>query len=180
MAVFVAMLRGINVAGKNRIRMNDLKTLCEGLGWTDVQTYLQSGNVVFKSSKGGAAALAAALQAAIKGSLGLDVPVVMRGPRDLEKVLAGNPFLNGRSEDTAHLYVTFLAESPAKAALAALDIPRQPEDEFVIQGREVYLFCPGGYGETKLSNTLFEKKLGVVATTRNWNTVNALHEMAAG
>jgi uncharacterized protein (DUF1697 family) len=178
MSLFFSMLRGINVSGKNRILMADLKALYEGLGFTDVQTYVQSGNVLFNSAKGSAAGLGAAIESQISKTFGFSVPVVIRSPKELQKALAGNPFLNGRSEDPARLYVTFLAAAPSKAALAGLEIPSQPDDEFIIRGREVFLFCPAGYGQTKLTNNLFEKKLGVTATTRNWNTVNALYAMA--
>jgi uncharacterized protein (DUF1697 family) len=175
-AVYVAMLRGINVSGRNKIKMSDLHALFEGLGHTAVTTYIQSGNVVF-TSPARAASLATDIEQRIARDFGFDVPVVLRTKSELSKVIAANPFAKA---DLAKVHVTFLAKQPDAALVRALRDHESPPDEFRIVGREVYLHCPAGYGNTKLNNTFWERKLRVGATTRNWNTVTKLLDLAAG
>jgi len=175
MNTFISMLRGINVSGKNRISMAALKDIYEQLGLNNVVTYVQSGNVVFDTTEEDATALARAIENAITRSLGLDVPVVVRNKSCFQRLLDGNPFTHQRNEDLTFLHITFLSDVPAVSAPL---IPDGCLDEFVLEDRELYLFCPGGYGETKLSNSFFERKLKVTATTRNWKTVNALYDLA--
>ena len=119
-------------------------------------------------------------EAQIEQTFGFAVAVLLRDGADLQRIVDDNPFTNDRREDSVRLYVTFLARQPSAARLAALAVPAGSADEFVVAGEEIYLFCPKGYGTSKLSNTFFEKKLDVPATTRNWNTVNALHRLASG
>lgn len=171
------MLRGINVSGKNSIRMVELKSLYEALGFEQVETYVQSGNVVFKTTQSNAVVLAALIQAQIERSFGLAASVFVREPFDFQRILRSNPFLMGRNEDPTKLHVTFLYRSPKAAQWEALKPPPRETDEFFPGEREIYLFCPNGYGRTKLSNTFFEKKLNIPATTRNWNTVQALYKL---
>ena len=179
MAVFVAMLRGINVSGKNKIKMAELQALVEGLGHADVITYIQSGNVVFTSAAKNAMGLAPAIEQRIKRDFDLDVGVVVRTKAELGKVLAGNPFVRAGA-DLSKLHVTFLANKPDAALVRALRDHSSPPDEFEVVGREVFLHCPGGYGNTKLNNAFWERKLKVAATTRNWNTVTKLFDLAGG
>lgn len=176
MNTFISMLRGINVSGKNRIMMAALKEVYLGLGFLNVVTYVQSGNVVFDSADDDTAALARTIEMAIKQTFGFDVPVIIRDKNRFQQLLDGNPFTHARDEDPTKLHITFLSDVPT------LGIPAIPDgclDEFVLDDKELYLFCPGGYGETKLSNSFFERKLKVTATTRNWKTVNALYEIAS-
>jgi len=182
MVAYVAMLRGINVSGKNKIKMTDLQTLFVGLGHTDVTTYIQSANVVFRSSAKSAAAMTAAIEQRITRELGFDVPVVIRSKVALAKVIAANPFAVNQvgRVDLAKVHVTFLAKKPQAALVRALSEHESPPDEFRISGPDVYLHCPRGYGITKLNNTFWERKLKVGATTRNWNTVTKLLELASG
>ena len=177
MVAYVAMLRGINVGGKNKIKMSDLQALFVGLGHADVTTYIQSGNVVFTSGAKSAAAVTAAIEQRIVREFGAEVSIVLRTKAELAKVIAGNPFADG---DLAKVHVTFLAKKPEAPLVRALAEHRSPPDEFRIVGREVYLRCPNGYGKTKLNNTFWERKLKVGATTRNWNTVTKLFELAGG
>jgi uncharacterized protein (DUF1697 family) len=179
MPSYVSLLRGINVSGRNRIAMADLRALFEAHGHHDVTTYVQSGNVVSRSSTRGAGAVARAIQRAIADDLGLDVTVLVRTPAELHRILEGNPFL-GPGADVAKLHVTFLGEPAAATRAAALDGGAFAPDRFAVHGREVYVHCPDGYGRTKINNTFFERKLGVTATTRNWNTVTQLAELAGG
>ena len=173
------MLRGINVGGQKKIRMSDLASLYESLGLAHVKTYVQSGNVVFQSTKSDAAALTNLLEARIKQSWGYSVSVFIRDTNDFQRVIANNPFLNKRREDPARLGVTFLYCLPSEEKWSGLGTPKDKADEFSFDGQEIYLFCPNGFARTKFSNTFFEKKLSVAATSRNWNTVIALHRIAS-
>jgi uncharacterized protein (DUF1697 family) len=171
----VALLRGINV-GKKQLAMADLRTVFEAVGCEDVTTYVQSGNVVFRTTKTDAELLGA-VERRLASDHGLDVRVLLRTPKQLASVLAGNPFLeDGR--DPAKLHVTFLAEQPDRARIRGLDPSYGAPDQLEVVGREVYLHCPNSYGRTKLNNAFVERKLGVAATTRNWRTVTKLAELA--
>ncbi len=178
MGTFVAMLRSINVGGRNKLPMSDLRELMSSLGFEQVSTYVQSGNVVFNGT-GAPKAVARAIEERITAELGLDVPVIVRSKRQLESIIEGTPFAH-LDVDPKTRHVTFLAQGPARRAveqLAALT-GKFGTDRFEVRGSEVFLYCPGGYGETKLNNAYLERRLGVTATTRNWRTVVTLAEMA--
>ena len=177
MVTNVAMLRGINVGGRNRIKMPALVELFFALGHTDVVTYIQSGNVVFKSRSRSASATARTVRERIARDLGLDVAVLIRTREELAGVVADNPFLLTDAEP-GRLHVTFLGEVPDPEAARALEEFDAGVDEVRVLGREVYLHCPDGYGNTKLAPTLIERRLRAVSTTRNWNTVTKLLELA--
>ena len=180
MKTYIALLRGVNVGGHNQVRMADLRLMCADLGCEAVETYLNSGNLVFRSSEEDPGALTARLQAALLERLGADAPILIRQPGDLARIQASNPFLNGeRSEDPAKLHVMFLSGPPDPANLAKLIIPQGCADEFIPGEQEIYLFCPGGLGRTQLTTAFFERKLKLLSTTRNWNTLNALHRLAS-
>jgi uncharacterized protein (DUF1697 family) len=171
------MLRGINVGGKNKIKMADLEALFVGLGHADVITYIQSGNVVFKSPTKNASTLASVIEKRITRDFGLGVAIVLRTKAELGKVIAVNPFAG---VDLAKVHVTFLADKPEAALVRALDDHASPPDEFRIVGREVYVYCPSGYGNTRLNNAFWERRLKTSATARNWNTVTKLFQLADG
>lgn len=178
-AKYVALLRGVNVAGTNKVKMDELRRLFADLGHTEVSTYLQSGNVVFAPAAADAddrTRLATGIEKAIADRMGLTVTVLLRTRSELEKVLAANPYLD-RETDPAKLPVTFLAEAPDPSRAAALSSPAGETAVFTLIDHEVYLHCPDGYGRTKLNNAFLERKLGVAATTRNWKSVGALHEL---
>jgi uncharacterized protein (DUF1697 family) len=177
--VFVAMLRGINVSGRNPVAMKDLRALFEALPAADVSTYVQSGNVVFRSPDRDGAAVAAAAERLIAGRLGIHVSVIVREAEELARIVADDPYLRSGRDD-ARLHATLLASLPEPGRVAALTAapPSSGSDEFEIIGRTVYLHCPDGYGRTKLTNGFFEKKLGVAATTRNWRSLTTLASMA--
>ena len=178
MTRYVSLLRGVNLGARNKVPMADLRTLFESLGAEDVQTYVQSGNVVFKSRQRDAAKLSAEIERRIGRELALDIKVMLRTSAQLAKIVASNPFAASQGEGT-RLHVTFLADAPTRARLRTLESTAFAPDEFQVQGREVYLHTPNGYGRSKLSNAYFEKQLDVAATTRNWNTVTKLAELAA-
>jgi uncharacterized protein (DUF1697 family) len=178
MGTFVAMIRSVNVGGRNRLAMADLRQLVSTLGFADVSTYLQSGNVVF-TGPGTAQAAGRAIEGRLTEDLGLTVPVVVRTAAQLRRVLAANPFA-GDGVDPKSLHTSFLGGRPASARLKELKETggRSGDDRFELIGTEVFLLCPGSYADTKVNNTYLERLLGVSATTRNWRTVTALAEMS--
>ena len=169
----IALLRGVNVGTGRKVPMQDLRALFETLGHRNVRTYIQSGNVVFSARTGAQDRVRSAIEQAIEREFGFDVAVLLRTPADLTKVLDRNPF-------GADAYVTFLDEQLDRARVAALDAAPYRPDEFVVDGRNVFVRCPNGYGRTKINNTFFERKLATKATTRNLKTVTTLHEWATG
>ncbi|HVC70650.1 MAG TPA: DUF1697 domain-containing protein [Acidimicrobiales bacterium] len=173
---YVAMLRGINVSGRNRLPMESLRSLVTAAGGEEVRTYIQSGNAVFRS-RAKVSGIVAFLEDALVDLLGTKVPVLVRSKSELGAVITTNPFVR-RGVEATTLHVTFLAEVPSPADVKAAQAKAVDADEFLVVGRDVFLRCPDGYGKTKLTNTFFEKKLGSDTTTRNWKTVNTLAEMA--
>ena len=175
---WVALLRGINLGARNKVSMAALKELFADLGAEDVETYVQSGNVLFRCA-GARDDLVSAVETEIERRLGLRITVLLRTDTELAKLVADNPFAGGEP-DATKLHVTFLAERPDRSRTAALDEEQFAPDRFRVTPGAVYLHCPNGYGRSKLSNAFFEKQLGVRATTRNWRTVTTLAERAGG
>ncbi len=175
----MALLRGINVGGKNRITMKDLSAVFASAGASDVRTYIQSGNVVYTADATTAAGIAGIVTAAIEAKLGLRIPVVTRSARELETAMAANPFL-AAGADPETVYLGFLAETPSKECVAALNPQRSPGDRFAVVGRELYLHLPNGVANSKLTNAYFDSTLRTVSTVRNWRTARALAEMLRG
>ena len=171
-----ALLRGINVGGNNKLAMPALVSVFTEAGCTDVSTYIQSGNVVFSAGTKLARSIAAEAARAITRRFGLTVPVVVRSAAELAATIAGNPL---RSADPAALHVMFLADRPSAAAIASLDPRRSATDDFVVVGKQVYLRCPNGIGNSKLTNSYFDTKLATVSTCRNWRTVERLVALSA-
>jgi len=174
MARLILLLRGVNV-GKNILKMDRLRELCAQIGMKNVQTYVQSGNVVFEAT-GSPTTWAAALERKLAGETRLPVTVIGRSAGEIAKVLAGNPFLKEKGIDTKRLAVSFLQNAPAKAALDVLRARDLGNERFHCLGKEIYLHCPDGFADSKLY--LLDKALAVRTTTRNWNTVRKLCEMA--
>ncbi|MEU0334665.1 DUF1697 domain-containing protein [Streptomyces sp. NPDC006193] len=178
MTKHIALLRGVNVGGRTRIAMKDLRDLFTGMGFEAVRTYLQSGNVLFDApGPRPAAALAAAVEKRIADDLGVSVTVLLRTAESLARTVARNPYL-AREDDPAKLHVTFLAREPAAEQAARLETPAGETAVFTLVGDEIHLHVPDGYGRTKLDNAYIERRLGIPATTRNWRTVTALHRLA--
>lgn len=178
MQTYITILRGINVSGQKMINMEALKTLMKDLGFQNIKTYIQSGNLIFEHEKVDLYELAKQIEEQILQQYGFQVTVIIRTPGDFEHIINNNPFLITRKEDTNKLHVTFLSSEPKEEYLAKITRPENIPDEFVISGDHVFVFCPNGYGNSKISNTFFENKLKVTATTRNWKTVMKLAEMA--
>lgn len=178
MPTYIALLRGINVVGKNLISMERLRSLVGEMGFSGVRTYLQSGNVIFEAARKPAAKLAAEIEARLLAKLGMKVSVILRTPQEMREVVAANPLVKKAGVDPAKLHVTFLSDAAPRAARAALEPLAADSERFEVCRRVIYLYMPDGYGVTKLSNNTIEKKLSLRATTRNWRTVNAVLEMA--
>lgn len=175
----VALLRGINVGGARKLPMADLRALCEGLGWREVRTFIQSGNVLFRA-EGDDPALAAALEGAIARRFGYpDVPVVLRDREGLAAALASVPF-DRAATDPKLLHVVFLDREPDPAAVAALDPDRSPGDAYVVFGRDVHVRYGAGAGRSKLTLDWLEARLGARGTARNLRTVEALRDALGG
>lgn len=174
-ATYAALVRGINVAN-TQISMERLRKLCAACGFEDVRTYIQSGNIVFSSGES-APACRTALAARLQRELGKPVGVIVRSARDLAGVVAKNPFLKEKGVETERLHVAFLAQKPKADRMKALGAVDWGRDRFGYTGKDLYLYCPDGFGRSKLATT-FERMLGVGATVRNWNTVSKLLEMA--
>lgn len=173
----VALLRAVNVGGRNRIAMADLRELLEGLGYGEVRTHLQSGNAVFVvPATPSPERLAGEIEGALLQRMGLEVRVLVRTRAELERAIAANPLLDV-AEDHARLLVTFLSRPPDAEALAALAPADFEPDVFAVSEREIYTWYPQGVRATKLSNAFWERRLGVVASARNWNTVTRLLEL---
>jgi uncharacterized protein (DUF1697 family) len=173
------MLRGINVGGQKIIKMENLRRSFESLGFQHVRSYVQSGNVIFEASKTSTTSLSRKIGDKILSDYGFSIPLILRTSSEMTKITSDNPFLKEKEVDRSKLHVTFLSEPPAKAALGKLDTLHGDFDEFRVRDREIYLYCPNGYGRTKLSNNAIEKLLGVHATTRNWKSVNKLAEISS-
>jgi uncharacterized protein (DUF1697 family) len=179
MAVVIAMLRGINLAGHHKLSMEALRKHCAGLGLEDVQTYIQSGNLVFRD-RGDRATLAHRLEDGIEAGFGFRPPVVLRTAPELRKVIAKNPFAGRPGIEPSKLLVIFMAASPARAALKqVLAMPCEPE-ELRAGGRELYIYYPGGMARPRIPLVRLEKALQCSSTGRNWNTVLKLAAMAEG
>ncbi|NOT28835.1 MAG: DUF1697 domain-containing protein [Planctomycetes bacterium] len=174
----MALLRGINVGGKNTLAMEELAEIFVAAGCSEVRTVIQSGNVLFRASSAVAARVAGEVTKEIERRLDLCVPVVLRTAGELELVGRSNPFLRARGAAPETLHVVFLAEDPAATALAALDPRRSSPDEFRALGREIYLACPNGIARSKLTNAWFDRVLATTSTMRNWRTVLKLAELA--
>jgi uncharacterized protein (DUF1697 family) len=177
MPVYVALLRGINVGGKNRLPMKDLAAIFAEAGCSEVTTYIQSGNVVFGAKEPHARRVPLLVAKKIADRFELRIPVLTRDASELEDVVRSNPFLR-RGADAKALHVAFLESRPRAAEISSLDPDRSPPDAFAVRGREVYLHLPNGAGRTKLSNDYLEKRLGTTSTLRNWATVLKLFELA--
>jgi uncharacterized protein (DUF1697 family) len=178
MPTYIALLRGINVGKHKRIAMADLRALVEDLGGTDVQTYVNSGNVVFDHDETDATSLEHAIAGAIRDRIGHEVPVVIRTAEELAAVVAGNPFPDAAS-DHKTLHVTFLARTPDAGAVTKLEGAEKGPDDYRIVGNNIYLFYPN-----KLTGAVFmphglDAAVGMVTTSRNWQTVTKLAEMAS-
>ena len=175
MKTYVALLRAVNLGGRNRVPMAELRALLGSRGFEDVVTYVQSGNVVLRSAKG-LQATAGAIEHELAKAFGVTSKVLLRTPGELRRIARANPFA-GREDDPRRLLVVFLSRRPG--TVSKLDPDRSPRDEFSLRGREIYLHLPNGFGRSKLTVAYFEQALGVEATARNWQTVLKLVDLSS-
>ncbi len=173
----VALLRGINVAGHKPVAMADLRDLMAGLGLQDVQSVLQSGNLVFRCNGEGGTRLERVLEAEAKKRMALETDFFVRSAAEWEDVVADNPFHDEARRDPARLVAVFLKEAPRAAAVKALQAAIVGREVVRASGRQAYIVYPDGQGRSKLTNALIEKHLGSRGTARNWNTVLRLAEL---
>ncbi len=179
MAVLIALLRAVNVAGRNRVGMVDLRAMLDDLGFTDVRSLLQSGNLVFSAQRPNTTArIESLLEHAARKRLGVDAEFLVRTAAELRAVIAANPFPQEAETDPAHLVVTFLKEAPSPGKAAALQKAVTCRERVHVKGRHAYIVYPDGIGRSRLTAALIEGKLGVRGTSRNWNTVLKLGSIA--
>jgi uncharacterized protein (DUF1697 family) len=172
MTAYVALLRAVNVGGRNKVAMSPLRDMVAGLGFTDVSTLLQSGNVIFHNSdRQRPNALEALLEQAAKEHLGLETDFLVRSAEEWSKIVAANPFAEQASRDPSHLVVMALKEAPGKGAVDRLRAAIVGRETVQADGRTAYIVYPDGIGRSKLTAGLIEKQLGTRGTGRNWNTV---------
>lgn len=172
----VALLRGINVGGKNLLPMKDLCGIFTDAGCVDVKTYIQSGNVVFRAEPAVLKNIATHATARIAERFGFQSPIILRTHEELRDTVANNPFLSA-APDEKSLHVMFLDGAPGAEHVCQLDPHRSPPDRFLVRRRDIYLYLPNGAGKTKLTNAWFDSKLKVTGTGRNWRTVLKLFEL---
>ena len=171
-AVYAALLRGVNLGARNKVSMRELEALFRSVGFEDVVTYVQSGNVIFSSQLGTLDEISATIERAIAKDLGIETTAVLRSAAELRQVTERNPFVADES-DVTKLLVVFLDRVPADAE-RQLDPDRSRPDRFALDGRQIYLHVPNGFGRSKLTLDYFERSLGAKGTVRNWRTVTKL------
>jgi uncharacterized protein (DUF1697 family) len=174
MSTYISLLRGINVSGHNMIKMPALKDLYEQIGFSNIKTYLQSGNVIFNAKSSEKKQLEQQISLAIKTSLELNISVIVLTAEELQKIIEKNPF----PKDTANLYLTYLATPPATFDELIITDKALPGERVVFTPKVIYTYCAQGYGKTRIHTNFLESKLKVVATTRNWKTTNELLKLA--
>jgi len=179
MPTYVALLRSVNVAGHGRLAMPELKEMFLTLGYSDVTTYIQTGNVIFRTPSRSAAKLEREIEQQLERTFGTAPKVILRTVAELQGTVEASPY-PGRGADPSRHHVTFLTEAPSAPRLAAFSPPASGRDELTIIGREVYVHTPDGYATTKLTGSYLERHLGVSSTTRNWNTVTKLNDLVSG
>jgi uncharacterized protein (DUF1697 family) len=180
MPTYIAMLRGINVGAHNRVKMNALRGSFESLGFKKVQTYIQSGNVVFQAAKTSPPVLRKKIEEKLTADCGFSALVILRSQEDFEKAIATNPFVKKTNIDPEKLHVIFLAEAPAPNVLKELENLAKAPDQSCCLGQEIYLHLPNDFAHSSLASNPLERKFLKQATTRNWRTVNQIHQLCLG
>lgn len=178
MPKYIALLRGINVGGHKKIMMTDLKILFQKLGFSEVASYIQSGNIIFICNETNILKLEHQIEQAIEKAFGFQVPVMVLTQSKLQKIVSENPFKAFDEDDTSKIYYLFLKDVPQKAAVELFNKTKYENERFFIQGDYIYLKCLAGMGKAKLTTNIFEKRLGVEATARNHKTTLKLLELA--
>ncbi|HTF24637.1 MAG TPA: DUF1697 domain-containing protein [Candidatus Limnocylindria bacterium] len=178
MGVIISMLRGVNVGGHNKIKMDALRELYESLKLWDAQSYVQSGNVIFRSDERDISRLTRRIEEGIERKFGFRPDVILRTAAEMREGIARNPFAKRRGIEANKLLVTFLASDPGEEAREKVRQMKCDPEELRIEGRELYIYFPNGMGRSKLSLARLEKTLKTSGTGRNWNSVTKMLEMA--
>jgi uncharacterized protein (DUF1697 family) len=178
MTTYIALLRGINVGANKRMKMDKLRSTCQSLGFEDVKTYIQSGNIVFRAAKLSGAALVKKLGECIVRDFGFSADVITRTQEEMGRIIENNPLLKEKGIDESKLHVVFLSEKPAPASLRKLQELTLSPDRVRSLGREIYFYFPNGVSGSSLWKHPLDREVGISGTMRNWNTVNKLYEMA--
>jgi len=178
MPVLISMLRGVNLGPHNRIKMDALRAVYSSLRFEDPRTYVQSGNVIFKTKEKNSAQLARKIQVAIQNACGCSPEVILRTADEMRKAIAATPFADRPNLEPGKILVTFLAAEPPRDAEATLAKFKDYPEELHLKGRELYIYFPNGAGRSKLPWSSVEKLLGVTGTARNWNSVTNMLKMA--
>ena len=178
MQTYIALLRGINVSGQKKIKMAELKESLETLSFTDIVTYIQSGNIVFKSADNSVENLEKKIHKKILNDFGFEVPVLVKTPKELTYAIHNNPFQKDTSKDPKLFYVVFLKEKPLPENVSKLETYNYSPEEYVLENKIIYFYAANGAGKAKMNNNFFENKLKVQATSRNWRTTHKLVELS--
>lgn len=174
MQTYIALLRGINVSGHNKIKMVDLKLLFIDLGFSDIVTYIQSGNVIFKSLNKDCSQIEHDIVEAIKKHYDYSIKVMILTKKELEIIFKSSPFSGKTNLDNKKIGVTFLKNNPVNDHISKVEELASPDEIVIFNKNTIYMYCSNGFGKTKLTNNTIERKLNTDATSRNWNTVSKL------
>jgi uncharacterized protein (DUF1697 family) len=167
------------MAGHNSVKMNDLSNLYRDLGFTDVKTYIQSGNVIFCSNDNEQVpVISKRIEEAILEKFNLNIPVMIRTVPEIKDLSSSNYFLSEENFDPAKMAIIFLHEKCIESQIQKVADVNYPPDRFLISGSEIFIYCPNGFGKTKLYTNFFEKKMGVIGTGRNWKTITTILNIA--
>ena len=178
MITYISLLRGINVGGNKKIKMDSLRDGFSSLGYTNIKTYIQSGNILFCSKEEDKTKLEREISSMIMDKYGFDVPVLVLNSDDLNEVITNNPFANSINHKKEFIHITFISNEVKEINYKEIESKKESEDEYKIINKAIYLYLPKGYGNTKIHNNFFEKLLKTQATTRNWKTCLELFEMS--
>ena len=175
MQTYISFLRSVNITGHNLIKMTELSELIKKMGFRDVKTYIQSGNIIFSDPDNSTSSeLSGNIEKAILGRFSLKIHVMTRTTRELDELFSNNPYLKEPNFDSSKSAVLFLHEKPTNTQIQKVKDISYPPDRFQIIGKEIFIYCPNGFGRTKIYTNFFEKKMGVIGTARNWKTVTTV------
>jgi len=177
MRTYIALLKGINVSGQKLIKMDDLRNSFSSLGFVNTRSYIQSGNIIFETNFQ-ADTIENMIARKIEHDFGFQVPVLVYSVEKWKQMIDNNPFLGKSEMDISFLHISFLSKSPTNYNIESLNKKKLESEEFHITENAVYLYCPHGYGKTKLNNGFWETQLRVIATTRNWKTATEILRIA--
>ncbi len=177
MPVYIALLRGINVSGRKKVRMEELRAMATGMGFDRVQTYIQSGNLIFHTPQTEAEEIESRLRQTITATFGFEVPVILRERETMARIVDANPFAT-EGYDEKHIYISYFDRPAESTQSALLNKYMAPGDRITLHEMHLWFYCPAGYGKSRLTNNTVERLLGLGATTRNLKTTRILREMA--